>query len=193
MKWAGGMSESFNIKQDVRQRGVLSTFLYKIYNNTFLKDLQKHNLEFSIGNYCYCYWYFPLSQEHSQRDQIYGNTYVGCSTCADDIALLSDDSNELQCMLSTLNRYSVQDRVSIHPTKTKAVILNKTRAITKSTLQWTLGESEICPTNQAVHLGIIRSEMKENEINIEYRISLAIRTMYALKNTCLHAPWHQWN
>ena len=57
VKWAGGMSESFNIKQGVRQRGVLSTFLYKIYNNTFLKDLQKHNLGFSIGNYCY--WYFP--------------------------------------------------------------------------------------------------------------------------------------
>jgi L-cysteine desulfidase len=164
------MSDSFNIKQGVRQGGVLSTFLYQIYNNTLLKDLQKDNLGFSIGN-----------------------TYVGCPTCADDIALLSDDSNELQCMLSTLHRHSMQDRVSIHPTKTKAVILNKTRAITKSTLKWTLGESEICPTNQAVHLGIIRSEMKENEINIEYRISLAIRTMYALKNTCLHAPWHQWN
>jgi hypothetical protein len=87
----------------------------------------------------------------------------------------------------------MQYRVSIHPTKTKAVILNKTREITKSTLKWTLCESEICPTNQAVHLGMIRSEMKENEINIEYRISLAIRTMYALMNTGLHAPWHQWN
>ena len=125
-------------KQGVRQGGVLSTFLCKIYNNTLLKDLQKHNLGFSIGN-----------------------TYVGCPTCADDIALLSDDSNELQCMIS-LNRHSMQARVSIHPTKTKAVILNKTRAITKSTLKWTSGESEICPTNQAVHLGIIRSEMKEN-------------------------------
>ena len=80
----------------------------------------------------------------------------------------------------------MQDRVSIHPTKTKAVILNKTRAITKSTLKWTLGESEIGPTNQAVHLCIISYEMKENEINIEYRISLTRRTMYALMNTCLH-------
>ena len=64
------MSDSFNIKQGVRQGGVLSTFLYQIYNNTLLKDLQKDNLGFSIGN-----------------------TYVGCPTCADDIALLSDDSN----------------------------------------------------------------------------------------------------
>jgi hypothetical protein len=70
----------------------------------------------------------------------------------------------------------------------KIPILNKTRAITKSTLKWTLGESEICPTNQAVYLGIIRSEMKENEINIEDRISLARRTMYTLMNTVPMAP-----
>jgi hypothetical protein len=69
------------------------------------------------------------------------------------------------------------------PYEKKIPILNKTRAITKSTLKWTLGESEICPTNQAVYLGIIRSEMKENEIDIEDRISLARRTMYTLMNT----------
>ena len=70
-------------------------------------------------------------------------------------------------MLSTLHMHSMQYRVSI------------------ATLKWTLAETEVCPTNQAVHLGIIRSE-KENEINIEDCTSLARRTMYALMNTGLH-------
>jgi hypothetical protein len=60
-----------------------------------------------------------------------GRTYVGCPTCEDDIALLSNNVNELQDMLLTLHRHSRQDRVSINPTKTKAVILNKTSKIQK--------------------------------------------------------------
>lgn len=114
-----------------------------------------------------------------------GNVYVGCPTCADDIALLSNDVGELQSMLSVLHRHAQQDRVTIHPTKTKAVVFHKAGVI-KSTLTWKLGEAEISPTNQTVHLGIIRSELKENDLNIEDRISLARRTLYSLINTGLH-------
>jgi hypothetical protein len=109
IKWCGDISECFPIKQGVRQVGVLSTFLYKVYNNALLQDLQNQKLGFMIGR-----------------------TYVGCPTCADDIALLSTNVNELQDILLTLHRYSKQDRVSIHPTKTKAVILNKTSNIPKN-------------------------------------------------------------
>jgi hypothetical protein len=48
--------------------------------------------------------------------------------------------NELQDMLLTLHGYSRQDRVSIHPTKTKVVILNKTSKIPKTNLKWQLGD-----------------------------------------------------
>ncbi|CAC5412277.1 unnamed protein product [Mytilus coruscus] len=54
-----------------------------------------------------------------------GNIYTGTPTCADDIALLSDDVEDLQIMLNTVLRNAKQDRVTIHPTKTNAVILNK--------------------------------------------------------------------
>jgi hypothetical protein len=36
IKWCGDISESFPIKQGDRQGGVLSTFLYKVYNNALL-------------------------------------------------------------------------------------------------------------------------------------------------------------
>ena len=98
-----------------------------------------------------------------------GRTYVGCPTCADDIALLSNNVNELQNMLLTLHWHSRQDRVSIHPTKTKAVILNKTSKIPKTNLKWQLVDTEISPTNHAIHLGIIRAENKGNNKIIELR------------------------
>ena len=49
-----------------------------------------------------------------------------------------------------------------------------------------MGDTKISPTNHAIHLGIIRTETRENEANIEDRISLARKTMYALMNTGLH-------
>ncbi|VDI42850.1 Hypothetical predicted protein [Mytilus galloprovincialis] len=162
VRWAGAISPKFNILQGVRQGGILSPLLYKIYNNNLLMELQETRLGFRMGN-----------------------VYLGCPTCADDIALLSSNPNELQCMLSTLHRHAVQDRVSIHPKKTKAVVFSKSNSI-KSTLSWKLGDSDISPSNQTVHLGILRSELKENNLNLEDRISLARRTMYALISTGLH-------
>jgi hypothetical protein len=49
-----------------------------------------------------------------------------------------------------------------------------------------MGDTEISPTNHAIHLGIPRTETRENEANIKDRISLARKTMYALMNTGLH-------
>ena len=62
VKWKGNTSNSFQIHQGVRQGGILSPFLYKLYVNNLLEDLKTHNLGFKIRT-----------------------TYVGCSTCADDI------------------------------------------------------------------------------------------------------------
>lgn len=146
----------------VRQGGILSPLLYKIYNNNLLQELHNSRLGFSIGN-----------------------TYIGCPTCADDIALLSSNPIELQCMLSTLQRHTRNDRVTIHPTKTKAVAFCKSK-VYKSSLSWKLGDSDISPVSQTLHLGILRSELNENGINIADRISVARRTLYALLNTGLH-------
>ncbi|CAC5380503.1 CCDC34 [Mytilus coruscus] len=106
-------------------------------------------------------------------------------TARNDIALLSDDVEELQIMLNTVVRNAKQDRVIIHPTKTNAVILNKDKTVRKN-LQWNLGTTCITPTNQTKHLGIIRAEIKENNVNVEDSLSLARRTLYSLINSGLH-------
>ena len=95
---------------------------------------------------------------------------------------------ELQCVLSTLQRHTRNDRVTIHPTKTKAVAFCKSK-VYKSSMSWKLGDSEIYLVSQTLHLGILRSELNENGINIADRISVARRTLYALLNTGLHGSY----
>ena len=77
VKWEGEMSSLFNICQGVRQGGILSTHLYKTYNNDLLTELECRCLGKFIG---------PL--------------YVGCPTVADDVLLISENDAELQLMLN---------------------------------------------------------------------------------------------
>ncbi|CAC5400431.1 unnamed protein product [Mytilus coruscus] len=135
VKWKGTISDSFNIHQGVRQGGILSPFLYKVYVNNLLEDFKSHNLGLKIGT-----------------------NYVGCPTCADDIAFLSSSHQELQCMLSVATHHARQSRVTINPAKTKAVILNKPKNINRSDLNWTLGNTPVYPSEDTTHLGLIRAD-----------------------------------
>ncbi|CAC5367401.1 unnamed protein product [Mytilus coruscus] len=137
--------------------------LYKVYVNNLLEDLKSHSLGLKIGT-----------------------NYVGCPTCADDIAFLSSSHQELQCMFSVATHHARQSRVTINPTKTKAVILNKPKNINRSDLNWTLGNTPVYPSEDTTHLGLIRAELKENNLNVDARISIKRRTLHSLMNTGLH-------
>ena len=64
-------------------------------------------------------------------------------------------------------------------------VLSKGKTVEKN-LKWELGNNIVTPTDQTKHLGIIRSGIKENEINIEDRLTLACRTLYSLINSGVH-------
>ncbi|CAC5370461.1 unnamed protein product [Mytilus coruscus] len=72
VKWQGEFSESFNIQQGVRQGGILSTHLYEIFVEDLLKELEENSLGFILGT-----------------------IYCGAPICADDVALLSSNPEEL--------------------------------------------------------------------------------------------------
>ena len=52
--------------------------------------------------------------------------------------------------------------------------------------EWKLGSTCVNVKSETVHLGHIRSEELENNININDRISLARRTLYALIKAGVH-------
>lgn len=158
VKWMGELSDSFRIQQGVRQGGILSTELYKAYVNCLLQELEQNRVGLHIGT-----------------------VYAGCPTCADDVAMLSDNPEELQLMLNIAQRYSKQHRYMLHPSKSK-VITN----VKSSNEKWSIGENSFSTSDQTVHLGLIRAAAGESGLNVGDRICLARRTMYSLINTGLH-------
>ena len=163
VKWLGNLSESFSIQQGVRQGTIISPFLYKTYLNPCLEELEQQRLGLCIGG-----------------------VYCGCSTCADDVALMSRCENELQSMSNVVQRNCKQKRVTIHPMKSNIVLLQQHKSVTKKTFSHNLNGKEIQLSSTTTHLGLFRSEINENLVNIEDRLSLARRTLYSLINTGVH-------
>ncbi|MES9903995.1 MAG: reverse transcriptase family protein, partial [Sedimenticola sp.] len=165
VKWFGEVSDILRIQQGVRQGGILSTHFYKTYINDLLLDLESRSLGNSIGT-----------------------TYTGCPTCADDVLLISDDPTEMQSMLDLVNAYSKEHRYHIHPQKSAVLrrLTNKTWKQNETISGWYIGDTELSVQKQATHLGMTRCSRNESGVNVEDRIKLARRTLYALMRSGMH-------
>ena len=163
VKWLGELSDHFDILQGVRQGGIWSPFFCKTYINPCLIELKQHRLGLSIGG-----------------------IYCGCLTCADDLSLLSTCKNELQVMTNVVQRNAKKDHVTIHPDKSNVVLLNNHKSVSKKSFSLELNGEDVKLSPNTMHLGILRSETNENTINIEERLKLGRRTLYALINTGIH-------
>ncbi|CAC5387308.1 unnamed protein product [Mytilus coruscus] len=140
VKWMDGLSEPFKIKQGVRQGGILSTHLYKIFVQDLLVESEQNSLGYHLGD-----------------------IYVGAPTCADDIAFISNNEYELQIMLNVIDRYAKEHHYKIHPTKTEIIDCSKH----KSSYNWTMGGKVVKTTDCSEHLGIRRTDGKEHNFNIK--------------------------
>ena len=146
----------FNIQQGVRQGGILSPFLYKTYINPCLVELKRRGLGLCIGT-----------------------VFCGCLTCADDLAVLSNCENELQVMMNLSIRNAKKDHVTIHPDKSNVALLNSHKTVSKKSFSLDMGDKKVQFSSSTTHLGLLRSEVNENIINIW-------KNGYALINTGVH-------
>ncbi|CAC5412451.1 unnamed protein product [Mytilus coruscus] len=96
VKWNGKTSELFNVLQGVRQGGILSTDLYKLFINPLLNMLETSNLGCRIGN-------------------ILCNT----SACADDVALMSKKTSDMQVQINMANTFAGMEGYKLQPKKKK--------------------------------------------------------------------------
>ena len=135
VKWKDGIGENFPIQQGVRQGGILSTHLYKLYINDLLKILEENNL-----------------------GQFIGENYAGCPTCADDILLLSSSEEEMQIMLNTAKSYSDNHRYKIHPTKSVTITKSTKSTVSIPNNIFHLDQIPLPPADQGTHLGVIRAK-----------------------------------
>ncbi|KAK3092823.1 hypothetical protein FSP39_007606 [Pinctada imbricata] len=161
VKWKGDYSLAFPVNQGVRQGGILSTHLYKLYINELLLELEENQL----GKYV-------------------GITYAGCPTVADDLSLMSECTQEFGAMLNVAHSYACRHRYIIHPEK--SVVITKQKVKTEDNLIWKLGDEPIAIAEETIHLGLLRCTRREPRQNVTHKISTARRTLYSLLNVGCH-------
>jgi hypothetical protein len=85
----------------VRQDGILSTDLYKLYINPLLKRLEATNIGLKIGNIS-----------------------TNCTACADDVALPRENPVQTQILVNMAYDYAYMEGYELQPTKSVAPLIN---------------------------------------------------------------------
>jgi hypothetical protein len=164
VKWNGSLSEPFNIEQGVRQGGLLSTDLYKVYVNDLLYRLEETGVGARIGA-------------------------VQCvsPTCADDITVLTHDQESLQTLLDTAVEYSQRERYILQPTKSAVLVVPPNqRNVTTCDEAFNIGPDPINIQSRVTHLGMERDIKSTAGATVEKNIQKAHRRVYSLMKPGLH-------
>lgn len=124
-------SNWFPISQGVRQGGVLSTFLYLVFINDLLQELQNQN---------------PNTGIHSIRSSN--------PALADDISCIALSPRGLQTLLNTAYDFSIRWRFKFNASKSNVLYFSPT-GINNNSLSWKLGHDTIKISKSYNHLGIL--------------------------------------
>ena len=160
IKWAGEFSDPINIRQGVRQGGVLSTGHYKRYNNPLLLQLEDRYPGVKIGS-----------------------IRIPHITVADDLAILAENKSDSQVMVWDVEDSSNRERYCVHPAKSH-ILWYKFGGKDDSDLDVFLGEKKVDVASSATHLGINRSATQM--VDIEGKLSLGRKTAYSLMRAGFH-------
>ena len=104
VKLDDGLTKLFYANQGVKQGCILSPLLF----NIFLADLPSQ-----------------LDVEGCKPLKLHESDFISCIIWADDIILLSETEEGLQCMLNHLSMYTKENGMRINTDKTKGMIFNK--------------------------------------------------------------------
>jgi hypothetical protein len=135
----------------VRQGGILSADLYKIYVNPLLDRLNKTGIEAKVGG-------------------IICNT----SACADDVTINTYSDQVVQILLDIAADFANQERYELQPSKTNIVRIKPSHRLSISGEMQTLllNDSEIHEVEQVTHIGLEIANTISNaaEANVENNI-----------------------
>ena len=164
IRWQGADSRPYDVKQGVRQGGILSPTLYKLYIDGLLQNLQRAG----TGTYI-------------------GSMFLGSPTCADDVLLMSNCPLQLQGMLNLASEYSAGHKYEIHPQKSVVTELVEEKQLftVQENRTWHIGNNTVTCASDFTHLGLNWMQ-GSNVPNIKQLIQSARRTMFMLMRVGVH-------
>ncbi|MCG8046395.1 MAG: reverse transcriptase domain-containing protein, partial [Candidatus Thiodiazotropha endolucinida] len=162
VKWKGELSSTFVNCQGVRQGGVLSADLYKLYNNPLLDRIKSLGIGARIGD-----------------------IDIQAPTCADDLTVLSNNPYDLQLLFNVCKDFSNMEGYVLHDLKSVVLKMNSIRQY-PSNEEWDLDGKPMPVVNSVTHMGIRRSSANQELHAVEHNIQKARRTAYSLMGAGLH-------
>ncbi len=141
--YSGYNSEWFPVLQGTKQGGVISPFLYLVYIDGLLRELQSIDGGLVIYDQSCC-----------------------CPTVADEMTLIYLSKHGLNSMMNICFEYSQKWRYIYNASKSAVIVFNesKTDYLTRDRT-WKLGHNEVEECMQYTHLGIVCHKEMGNVIN----------------------------
>lgn len=134
----GCQSTPFSIQQGIRQGGVLSSFLYLVFINDLIEELDTSGLGVSICD-------VPTNNP----------------TLVDDISLISRYPLHLQLMINIVVDYADMWKFNINSSKSSVMIISTNRRAMDTNYIWTVKSETLTVAQCSTHVGIpISNNMK---------------------------------
>ncbi len=124
----------FDVNCGVRQGDSMSPTLFSIYINDIVQHLKTHCPTINIGD-----------------------TEINCLLYADDMVLIAEDENSLQCMLNEVYNWCIHWRLNVNESKTKVVHFRNSRKL-QTDFKFMYGDNELDNVKHYKYLGIILDE-----------------------------------
>ena len=149
----------FIANRGVKQGCVLSPLLF----NIFLSDLTSE-----------------ITNENCKPVRLSDNYYISSLIWADDVLLLSETEDGLDCMLKTLSKYVEKNKMEINTNKTKCMVFNKSGKFYRRCFK--INKGVISTTNKYKYLGFIVTPSGEITTGLKDLKDRALNAYYSLKN-----------
>ena len=153
-------SRWFPIKQGVRPGSILSTFLYLVFMNELLDEIQ-----------------------NSRKGSCIVSTDSSCTAYVDDMVFLANSPNRLQDILNIAFVYACRNHFEIHPEKTFITTFGKRLKTLSQNIHIKLGNSELPQKHSVVHLGIIQESSRSLYNTIKEACTKGRNAVFSLATT----------
>ena len=150
-------SNWFHVEQGVRQGGVLSTFLYLVYNDDLLNELERSNKGCKVGS-----------------------IDCSCPTYVDDGAVAANSLRNLQILVNIAYSHACKYHYEFHADKSFVVIFGKSLRTTRQTVSVYIGRKAILQNNFAVHLCIRQESNRSLSARVRDACSNGSATFFSM-------------
>ncbi|VDI43317.1 Hypothetical predicted protein, partial [Mytilus galloprovincialis] len=146
--------------QGVKQGGLLSADLYKVYIEDLLSTF-----------------------ENTTSGSEIGETLINAVACADDVAIVSENPHELQYLVNIAAQYSEDHHYLLQPQKSVVIqVQPSNRKKSEDPVRIYINNNAMPISDKSPHLGILRSttSQKTQDATVEQNITKSRRAAYSL-------------